>query len=95
MDPEQVKRVLSNVMDPELGLDIVSLGLVYRIECNGDDVEVDLTMTTPTCPLGNYIREEVERRVVATGARATVKLVWLPRWDPSRMSDEAKAELGW
>lgn len=97
MDAEDVRRVLSNVIDPELGLDIVSLGLVYRIECKDEAVEVDLTMTTPSCPLGEHIREEAERVVseAAPGKSVSVELVWSPPWEPARMSDEAKASLGW
>ena len=97
MDSEDVRRVLSNVIDPELGLDIVSLGLVYRIECQENAVEIDLTMTTPSCPLGEHIREEAERVVAERfpGTSVSVELVWSPPWEPARMSDEAKASLGW
>jgi metal-sulfur cluster biosynthetic enzyme len=97
MDAEDVRRVLSNVVDPELGLDIVSLGLVYRVDCKDKAVEIDLTMTTPSCPLGEHIREEAERKVAEAfpGTSVDVELVWSPPWEPARMSDEAKASLGW
>ena len=97
MSPDDVRAQLSKVLDPELGLDIVSLGLVYRIECSDDGAEVDVTMTTPACPLGEHIREEAERTVQAAfpRERVTVNLVWSPPWDARRMSDEAKAALGW
>ena len=97
MDEEGVRLALATVMDPELGLDIVSLGLVYRIECTPGAVEIDLTMTTPACPLGEHIREEAERAVAHAFPAATVhaNLVWSPPWDARRLSDDAKSALGW
>ena len=94
---EDVRRVLSSVIDPELGLDVVALGLVYKVDCSEDSVDVDLTMTTPSCPLGEHIRDEAERLLAEAypNARVTVNLVWSPPWEPERMSDEAKAALGW
>jgi metal-sulfur cluster biosynthetic enzyme len=97
MDEEGVRRALATVLDPELGLDIVSLGLVYRVACDGDDVELDLTMTTPACPLAEHIREEAERAIVAAfpSAKPKATLVWSPPWDARRLSNEAKEALGW
>ena len=97
MDEQGVRRALATVMDPELGLDIVSLGLVYRIECTTDAVELDLTMTTPACPLAEHIREEAERAVARAfpDARVQANLVWSPPWDARRLSDDARAALGW
>ncbi len=88
---------LRRVIDPEVGLDVVSLGLVYRIEAAGGELDVDLTMTTPACPLGDQIVEDAERRIAALGGvRAVrVELVWDPPWTPDRMSPEAKQKLGW
>jgi metal-sulfur cluster biosynthetic enzyme len=97
MDEEGVRRALASVLDPELGLDIVSLGLVYRLECRGDAVELDLTMTTPACPLAEHIREEAERAIVQAfpNAKPKATLVWSPPWDARRLSSDAKAALGW
>ena len=91
-----VMHALETVYDPELGLDIVSLGLVYGVELREDgSVGVELTMTTPACPLGDQIVADVEDalRVFASASRVDVELVWEPAWTPERMSEEAKLAL--
>lgn len=93
-----VLRALETVLDPEIGLDVVSLGLVYRVEIAGEDrVEIDLTMTTPACPLSEQIISEAHDAVCAlTGSSdVEVHLVWEPLWTPERMSLQARHELGW
>ncbi|HMU40351.1 MAG TPA: metal-sulfur cluster assembly factor [Pseudomonadota bacterium] len=94
---EQVRAALFSVIDPELGMNIVELGLVYRIDVLGDSVEVDLTMTTPACPLGEHIANEAKHAIEAIPGvvLAEVNLVWDPPWTPSRMSPQAKEALGW
>ena len=92
-----VAAALRQVIDPEIGLDIVSLGLVYGIEVTGSRVRVDLTMTTPACPLGEHIANDARVRIMAVDGvtQVDVELVWEPRWTPERMSKEAKEALGW
>lgn len=95
---DRVRDALRGVIDPELGLDVVALGLVYGIVVGeGGEVEVKLTMTTPACPLGEQIVEDAERRLRAVeGVRsARVELVWEPAWTPELMSAEARHALGW
>lgn len=92
-----VLRALRVVIDPELGVDVVSLGLVYAATREGDRARVVMTMTTPACPLGESItraaREAVETLV--PGVRhAEVELVFEPPWSPERMSPEAREQLG-
>ncbi len=96
MDPD-ILRALRVVIDPELGIDVVSLGLVYETSREGDRARVVMTMTTPACPLGESItrdaREAVETMV--QGIRhADIELVFEPPWTPERMSPEARAQLG-
>lgn len=93
----RVRDALREVIDPELGLNVVDLGLVYGVVVSGGEVDVALTMTTPACPLGEQIARDAETRVRALGGitRATVTLVWDPPWGPERMTDEAKSVLGW
>ena len=81
----QVYRKLVGVMDPELGLSIVKLGLVYDLEIAGGDVVVTVTMTTPACPLGDLITREIEERVGALRwvTSVAVRIVWEPRWTPA------------
>jgi metal-sulfur cluster biosynthetic enzyme len=86
---------LRGVIDPELGLDVVALGLVYAVEVDAGCVLVDLTLTTPGCPLHATIREDALRRLEAVpGVRAAdVRLVWSPPWTPDRMTAEARLRL--
>ena len=97
LDPE-ICECLGHVIDPELGINIVDLGLVYGVRVSGRDVHVTMTMTTPACPLSEHIKAEVNRSVAANvpGTRSVgVEIVWEPRWTPDAISAEAKRALGW
>ena len=88
---------LKSIYDPEIPVDIYELGLIYDVEISEDgDAVVTMTLTTPHCPVAESLPNEVELRVLSVpGIRdAEVKLVWDPPWDPSKMSDEARLELG-
>ena len=88
---------LKSIYDPEIPVDIYELGLIYDVAINEDgDAIVTMTLTTPHCPVAESLPNEVELRVLSVpGIRdAEVKLVWDPPWDPSKMSDEARLELG-
>lgn len=89
-------EALKKVYDPELQFDIVSLGLVYRLEEKDGEVEIDLTMTSPHCPLAAQIAFNAENELLKVEGVKKVKLnlVWSPPWKPEMMSDEAKAVLG-
>jgi FeS assembly SUF system protein len=89
--------VLKTIYDPEIPVDIYELGLIYDVAVSEDgDAVVTMTLTTPHCPVAESMPGEVELRVLSVpGVRdAEVKLVWDPPWDPSKMSDEARLELG-
>lgn len=90
-------ETLRDVIDPEVGLNIVDLGLVYGVEVVGAALQVQLTMTTPACPLGEQIQREAEARLqtVAGVEDVTVELVWEPAWTPDRISPLGKQLLGW
>ncbi|MFI1533108.1 metal-sulfur cluster assembly factor [Streptomyces anandii] len=92
-----VLDLLGDVIDPELGVDIVNLGLVYGVDIGADAVVVRMTLTTPGCPLHAYLDDEVNRRLAQLpGApQVLVDLVWEPQWEPGMMTDEAKRALGW
>ena len=95
---ERVLDALREVIDPELGMNVVDLGLVYQVEVDGGNVRVAMTMTSPACPLGEVITDQAERVIqerVADLESVQVNLVWDPPWDPSRMSGSAKERLGW
>ena len=88
---------LKSIYDPEIPVDIYELGLIYDVDISEDgDALVTMTLTTPHCPVAESLPNEVELRVLSVpGVRdAEVKLVWDPPWDPSKMSDEARLELG-
>ncbi len=94
---EGVIAALKDIFDPEIPVNIYDLGLIYGVDV-GDDgaVVVSMTLTTPHCPVAESMPGEVELRVSAVpGVRdAEVNLVWDPPWDPAKMSDEARLELG-
>lgn len=95
---ELVREQLREVLDPELGVNIVDLGLVYEIGVDADgQVLIEMTLTTPGCPLGGFLDDEI--RACLTGLPQVrdvrVELVWEPPWAPESMSDVAKKELGW
>lgn len=94
----EIREWLRAVIDPELGINIVDLGLVYCVEATPLHVRIEMTMTSPACPLGEAIVEDI-RTVLAgrlhAGVSVDVALVWAPPWDPSMMSPPARRQLGW
>lgn len=94
---EAVIAALKDIFDPEIPVNIYDLGLIYGVDVNADGaVAVTMTLTTPHCPVAESMPGEVELRVGAVpGVRdCEVNLVWDPPWDPAKMSDEARLELG-
>ena len=94
---DRIVEVLKTVNDPEIPVNIYDLGLVYKIDFKDDGVlDVDMTLTAPNCPMGDYIMEDVRQKLegIDTVKQANVNLVFDPVWDQSMMSDEAKVELG-
>jgi len=94
---ESVIEALREIFDPEIPVNIYDLGLIYGVDVSPDaDVVVSMTLTTPHCPVAESMPGEVELRVSSVpGVRdAEVNLVWDPPWDPTKMSDEARLELG-
>lgn len=96
--PQLVREQLRRVIDPELGVNIVDLGLVYEIAVDADGlVAVEMTLTTPGCPLGGFLDDEIRTCLTSLPQvrDVRVELVWDPPWAPEAMSDAAKAQLGW
>jgi len=95
MDPD-VLQALRGVDDPEIGINIVELGLVYRAERKADGIDVALTMSTPSCPLSEMLTEQAREVLQAQFPDAPmihVELVWDPPWTADRMSDAARRQL--
>ncbi|WP_235440505.1 metal-sulfur cluster assembly factor [Paenibacillus sp. DMB20] len=99
-DAERMERIMNRlreVYDPELGINIVDLGLVYEVRCLQEEVGVVMTLTTPGCPMHDMMVSGVESAVseLPDVANVHVQVVWEPQWIPEMMSAEAKAELGY
>ena len=95
---EPIEHALRQVVDPEVALSIVDVGLVYGVEVTDAAVHARLTMTSRACPVADVIVGDVETeldRVVPVGMQIRVELVWEPAWTPDRMSAHAKAFMGW
>ena len=93
---EQVTEALTNVIDPELGLDFVELGLVYDIEVEDGTVAITFTLTSPGCPIGPQVSEQMREFVgeLDEVERVEPRMVFTPPWTPDRMSEDAKFALG-
>jgi metal-sulfur cluster biosynthetic enzyme len=93
---QRVLAALGNVWDPELGLDVVSLGLVYDVRTSGEAIEIDMTLTTPGCPVSEQLPAEAEAAVRAAlpDTQVTLHVVWEPPWTPERLSPVALERLG-
>ncbi len=92
-----ILTVLKAVIDPELGINIVDLGLVYHAERNTTGIAIALTMTTPACPLGEMMSEEIKlvlRDRFPDAPDVRVDIVWDPPWSPELMSEESRRQLG-
>jgi metal-sulfur cluster biosynthetic enzyme len=94
---EDVTEALSNVIDPELGLDFVELGLVYDVNIDGGKVDITFTLTTPACPIGPQVSEQMKEFVgEIDGVEEVVPtMVFTPPWTPDKMSEDAKFALGY
>jgi metal-sulfur cluster biosynthetic enzyme len=98
LDAGLVLEMLRSVIDPELGVNIVDLGLVHDVAVDPDgNVAIEMTLTTPGCPLGGFLDDQI-RACLAQLPQVrgvAVRLVWEPPWDPTAMSDVAREQLGW
>jgi metal-sulfur cluster biosynthetic enzyme len=98
MDEDDVKQVLLGIEDPEAGMSVLDLGLVYGIATEPGRVRVEMTMTSPACPAADYLVEEAAaaiRAAAPAGTEVEVRLVWDPPWTPERMSPGARTRFGW
>ena len=95
-DQEIILGALKGVKDPEIGINVVDLGLIYAVQSRDGVVDVEMTLTTPACPAGPQILGDATKAIeVLQGvSKANVKLVMTPPWSPDRMSEDARDELG-
>ena len=97
-DDEAVREALRSVDDPEAGMNIVDLGLIYGVEVDADGVRVDITMTTAACPMADMIMDQARaaiEAIVPEGTPIELQLVWDPPWTPDKMTGIAKEHFGW
>jgi len=94
---DQVRETLRSIIDPEAGMNIVDLGLIYRVNAIPGRVAIEMTMTTPACPVGPMLVDQVRDaiRAIAPEAEIAVELVWEPPWHAGLMSERAKQHFGW
>ena len=94
---DEVRDALTNVIDPELGLDFVELGLIYEVEVEGSEVFVTFTLTSPGCPIGPQVTEQIEEFVGELDGVSGIypKMVFTPPWTPEMMSEDARFALGY
>ena len=98
MTEEQIRTALKTVVDPEIGVNIVDLGLIYHVEIKPEEFYIQLTMTSPACPLHGVITRDMDktlRQAFPDLGPMTIELVWEPPWSPEMMSATAKTQLGW
>lgn len=97
LDREEILESLRNVLDPELGVNVVDLGLIYGVNVTAEgSVDLQMTMTSPMCPLASVIQDQVQKTLESLPdvANVQITLVWEPAWTPEKMSQEAKLQLG-
>lgn len=94
---EDIMAALSNVYDPEINIPITDLGLIYKVDLENDHVLIDFSLTSPGCPLADYLEQEIRNSVSEVNGvgRVTTNLVWTPYWGPELMNDEARLSLGY
>ena len=92
---EDIMNELKTVNDPELGVNIVDLGLIYEVEEKSEkEVYIKLTLTSPACPLGPQIKEDITKKLAGMGLTANIEITFNPPWGPDKMTEDAKFELG-
>ena len=93
---DKIKETLKGVKDPEVGLNIVDMGLIYNIAISGSKVDIEMTLTSPACPAGPQILSDMDMSLkeLEDIDDVNINVVWSPVWDPSRMSEDGKDELG-
>lgn len=95
---DTIRQALKRVADPEIGANIVDLGLIYRLDYEDNRLVIDLTMTSPACPMGDLIVDDIHAelaRLLPDTVEADVRIVWDPPWHPGLMSPDCRLHLGW
>ena len=97
-DADRVRGLLRQVIDPEVGANIVDMGLIYEVAVGTDNIRIRMTMTSPACPMGDMIVGDVHAalaKVLPATIVPDIRLVWEPPWNPSMMDEATKQHFGW
>jgi metal-sulfur cluster biosynthetic enzyme len=97
LSEDSARAALKEVLDPEIGINIVDLGLIYDLKVSEGRIAVTMTLTSPTCPMGDLLLDEVEAALdrLAPGVEIDLEVVWEPPWSPEKMSASAREQFGW
>jgi metal-sulfur cluster biosynthetic enzyme len=93
LNDQKVLDILSSVIDPELGVSIVDLGLIYKIDLSPKTLFIDMTLTTPACPLTSYIEEQVYEVLAGVAEGVKINWVWDPPWSAQKITQSGREQL--
>ena len=94
VDAADIEEAMRDVVDPELGINVVDLGLVYGIHVDAQrNIVLDMTLTSAACPLTDVIEDQTRNALEPLGATATINWVWMPPWGPDKITDEGREQL--
>ncbi|MFT4262108.1 MAG: metal-sulfur cluster assembly factor [Nocardioides sp.] len=90
---EDVSEAMKDVVDPELGINVVDLGLIYDLHIEGDNVTIDMTLTSAACPLTDLIQDQTNQALEDMASEVTINWVWMPPWGPDKITPDGREQL--
>jgi metal-sulfur cluster biosynthetic enzyme len=90
---EDVEEAMRDVVDPELGINVVDLGLLYGVTIDGSDVTLDMTLTSAACPLTDVITDQTEQALEGLASEVAINWVWMPPWGPDKITEDGREML--
>ncbi|WP_300679527.1 metal-sulfur cluster assembly factor [Nocardioides sp.] len=90
---DDVTEAMKDVVDPELGINVVDLGLIYDVHLAGNDVTIDMTLTSAACPLTDMIQDQTESALEGMASDVTINWVWMPPWGPDKITPDGREQL--
>ena len=93
-EKKRIKEILKDIKDPEIGINILDLGLVYKISVKGKNVKIVMTLTSPLCPWGGFVIDEIAKKLEENGYKPEIELTFDPPWSPERMNPKVRKKLG-
>ena len=90
---DDVSEAMKDVVDPELGINVVDLGLIYDLHIDGNDVTIDMTLTSAACPLTDLIQDQTNSALEGMASEVTINWVWMPPWGPDKITPDGREQL--